>query len=161
MVEQRLKLLTDEGRLGAWALGNCMGPVIGGIVVEYMTWRWVFYIMVPLCVIGLLLVAFLLKFRAPSAIAAQSLRRVDWAGGGLFTASGTLLLVAISWGGVQFDWKSACTLVPLLLGAVGLVGTVLYEGKVANRPFLRRILFCSLSARITYFCGALQGFLVS
>lgn len=117
--------------------------------------------MFPLCTVGLLLVFFLLKFRAPPATAAQRLRKVDWTGGGLFIASGTLFLVAISWGGLQFSWSSPWTLVPLFLGVAGLVGTALYEGKVSSRPFLRRSLFWNFSSKVTYLCGALQGFLVS
>ncbi|KAH8756039.1 hypothetical protein F5883DRAFT_570058, partial [Diaporthe sp. PMI_573] len=42
--------------LGAWALGNCLGPVLGGVLAEKTTWRWIFHIMFPFCALGLLLV---------------------------------------------------------------------------------------------------------
>lgn len=156
----KLHRLTNS-RLGAWAVGNCTGPVIGGAIAQTTTWRWVFYLMFPLCFVGLALVLYLLKFRTPSATASQKVQRVDWTGGICFIASATILLVAISWGGSQFSWASTGTLIPLCLGLVGLLGTMVYEAKLALRPFLRRSLFHDASSVITYLCGTIQGFLVS
>lgn len=90
----------------------------------------------------------------------EKVRRVDWAGGLFFIAYSTSFLVAISWGGLQFSWRSPGTLVPLCIGAFGIVATLYYEAAVAKRPFLRRSLFSSASSVVTYICGAIQGFLV-
>lgn len=107
---------------------------------------------------GIVMVLLLLKFRTP--IASLRLQRVDWLGGALLTSSATLFIVALSWAGSDFAWKSAGTLVPLCLGICGLVGTFLYEANYAQRPFLRRSLFGNLSSAVTYFCGAVQGLVV-
>ncbi|PSR84395.1 major facilitator superfamily transporter [Coniella lustricola] len=146
--------------LGAWAMGNCAGPVVGGAIALETTWRWIFYLMFPLCIIGLVLVIWLLKFRAPVATGSEKVRRVDWIGGICFIISASLLLVAISWGGSQFSWSSPGTLSPLCLGFAGLLATLLFETKIASRPFLRRRLFRTTSSVITYICGTIQGFLI-
>ncbi|KAH8664348.1 major facilitator superfamily transporter [Xylariales sp. PMI_506] len=146
--------------LGAWALGNCIGPIVGGAIVQNTTWRWVFYIMFPFCGFGLVAIPSLLTLKPRTETMVEKLGRVDWVGGGLFMASATLFLVAISWGGVQYDWNSAATLVPLCLGITGLGCVYVWEAKFAKEPFLRPSLFTKLSSMATYFCGAVQGLVI-
>ncbi|KAG7038363.1 major facilitator superfamily transporter [Colletotrichum scovillei] len=143
--------------LAAWALGNCVGPILGGVIAQNTTWRWVFYIMFPFCVAGLALVPWLVNVGSRTGKVYENLKKVDWMGNALFIGSATLSLVAISWGGLRYSWRSAGTLVPLLLGAVGMVLTVIYESRFAVSPFLQRRLFQTASAIATYACGAIQG----
>lgn len=146
--------------LGAWALGNCLGPILGGLIVEHTTWRWVFYIMFPFCAIGLISVPALLTITPKTETTREKLGRVDWFGGFIFILSATSFLISISWGGVQYDWNDKATLIPLCLGISGLIATCLYEVKVATEPFLRRSLFWRSSSIATYFCGAVQGLVI-
>ncbi|KAK2074829.1 hypothetical protein P8C59_009003 [Phyllachora maydis] len=142
---------------GAWALGNCIGPVLGGAIVERTTWRWVFYIMLPFCAFGLVAIPLLLTIKPRTATMGEKLARVDWLGSFIFIASMTLFLVAICWGGSQYAWSDAHTIVPLILGCAGLVATALYESFVATEPFIRRSLFRNRTATIVYIGGGLQG----
>ena len=87
--------------LGAWALGLSLGPIIGGAIAEKTTWRWVFYLMFPICGFGLVAVPYLLTLRPKKATAQEKLSRIDWIGGIMFTGSATSLLIAVSWGGTQ------------------------------------------------------------
>ncbi|KAH9225158.1 hypothetical protein K456DRAFT_1852812 [Colletotrichum gloeosporioides 23] len=144
----------------AWALGNCVGPILGGVIAQNTTWRWVFYIMFPFCAAGLVLVPWLVNLVSidpPADAMSERLRKMDWLGNALFIGSATLLLVAISWGGLRYSWSSAGTLVPLSLGAVGTALTMIYESRFATSPFLRRRLFQTASSTATYICGAIQG----
>jgi MFS family permease len=156
-----IRELRQETSLGAWALGNCIGPVIGGLVAQHTTWRCVFYIMFPFCVFGLISVPYLLTLKPKSATVAEKLARVDWFGGFLFMSSATAFLIAISWGGTEFAWNSVQTIVPLVLGLAGLGGTFVWEHGFAKEPFLKKNLFWCLSPICTYFCGAVQGLLVN
>ncbi|KAK8041480.1 major facilitator superfamily transporter [Apiospora phragmitis] len=146
--------------LGAWSLGTCLGPIMGGLIAENTTWRWVFYIMFPFCAFGLIAVPALLTLAPRTATIAEKLRRVDWIGSALFTGSATSFLMAISWGGSQHAWDSVPTLVPLCLGVAGLGATYVWEAYFAKEPFLRRSLFWRLSSIATYFCGAIQGLVI-
>ncbi|KAH8749531.1 major facilitator superfamily domain-containing protein [Diaporthe sp. PMI_573] len=125
--------------LGAWALGNCLGPVLGGVLAEKATWRWIFYIMFPFCALGLLLVITVLTLSPPRATLQQKLGSIDWIGTCLFIPSGTLFLIAISWGGIQFTWSRPGTLIPLSLGTLGFLTALLYELRYATSPFLERL----------------------
>jgi hypothetical protein len=91
----------------------------------------------------------------------EKLRQVDWLGSVFFIISVTLFLVAISWGGVQYSWRSTGTLVPLCLGVGGMVWTSVFELRLARSPFLQLGLFRNLGSVAAYICGASQGLIVS
>ncbi|KAL0929593.1 major facilitator superfamily transporter (efflux pump antibiotic resistance) [Colletotrichum truncatum] len=146
--------------LGAWALGNCLGPIIGGVIAQHTTWRWVFYIMFPFCAVGMVLVPWKVNVKPRSKTTHEKLAMIDWAGGVLFISSSTLFLVAISGGGIQSPWNSVGTLAPLCLGIAGFVSTLVYETRVTQKPFLNRNLFWGPSPIAVYICGAVQGLLL-
>ncbi|KAF3059653.1 putative transporter C3H1.06c [Daldinia childiae] len=146
--------------LAAWAVGLSIGPVTGGAIADRTTWRWIFYIMLPICGFGLVVVPYLLTLRPKEATFQEKLRRIDWLGGFIFTGSATAFLIAISWGGSQHAWNSAATLVPLVLGIVGLIATSFYVGYIAKYPFIPSALFKDISSIITYIGAFLQGVLL-
>ncbi|KAF2489088.1 MFS general substrate transporter [Lophium mytilinum] len=145
---------------GAWAFGTCIGPVIGGVFVEKASWRWVFYVMFPFCGIGLAAVGGLLTLKPKTESLGEKMAKVDWAGGVVFIASCTSFLVAVSWGGTQEPWESWRTIVPLVLGALGMLATGLWERYGAKQPFLPGSLFYCPSAFSAYFGATVQGFLL-
>jgi hypothetical protein len=80
-------------------------------------------------------------------------------GSGLVVVSATLFLFGISLGGTQYAWRSAAVLVLIIMGIVGLAGTVLYERNIAKIPFLRLSLFQTWSQIAAYLSTVLQAFL--
>ena len=117
--------------------------------------------MFPFCFFGFATIPFVLTLKPRNSTFREKLLRVDWLGGVLFISSCTTFLVAVSWGGAQEPWESFRTLVPLILGAFGIVVTLCWEGYGANEPFLRRSLFYCPSAFIAYFGTTVQGLIVS
>ncbi|ROW08313.1 hypothetical protein VMCG_03205 [Cytospora schulzeri] len=142
---------------GAWAMGNCFGPVLGGIISQNTTWRWVFYVMFPFCGFGLASIPFLLTLKPKVETLGDKLARVDWIGSFIFMGSATSFLIAISWGGTQFAWSSAQTIAPLIIGIAGLFGTAIWERYMAKEPFLPHSLFYNVSAIAAFVCSAIQG----
>jgi MFS family permease len=146
----------------SWAVGTISGPVIGGLLVQHTTWRWIFYINYPFCAFGFIVVPLVVKIKLEHKLSfKENILLVDWLGGALFVASTTSFLIALTWGGVQFPWKSFRTLVPLFLGVCGVIGTICWELWGAKRPILRLFLFNGRSAFGAYLCALLQGLLVS
>lgn len=141
----------------AWAVGTIVGPSIGGLLAEYSSWRWAFWLMLPFCGLGMVLIPVFVRLDAPDTAFAAKLGRVDWIGGAVFIPSTTSFLVAISWGGSQYAWKSWETLVPLFLGLVGIVVSMFWEFRGAREPFLRRSLFHRGSAAASYCAALIQG----
>ncbi|KAF2124990.1 MFS general substrate transporter [Dothidotthia symphoricarpi CBS 119687] len=144
-----------------WSIGTIFGPVIGGALVENVSWRWCFIINFPFCGIGFVVAIFFVRLNAVSQLSfAQKIERTDWVGATLFVGSMTSFLVGLSWGGIQHPWKSAATLAPII---VGLVGLVLFGGWQTVRKehgLLPVRLFNSWSSVAAFYSALMNGFLV-
>ncbi|KAK4132666.1 MFS general substrate transporter [Trichocladium antarcticum] len=146
--------------LAAWALGSVLGPLIGGLFVEHVIWAWCFYINFPFCALGLVLVPMYVKLSTEKTSVRSKLKRIDWVGGLFFIGGLTSFLVGISWAGVQFEWKSAQAIAPMVIGIASVIVAIIWEYNYATEPFLRPSLFHSTSALATYICALFQGFIL-
>ncbi|KAK8876854.1 MFS general substrate transporter [Apiospora arundinis] len=111
-----------------FALGSSMGPFIGGIITQRVTWRWVFWINLPIAAVALvLLITFLhVKHDRESSVISR-LRRLDYTGNALLVASVTAVLLALTYGGTRYSWSSWHVLLLLVLGFLGLGLFIAYE----------------------------------
>lgn len=92
-----------QGLVGAmYALASLLGPLAGGALTEYLSWRWCFLVNVPIGVAGVLVLGFLLKL--PSVRREAS---VDYLGATLLVAAVSTLVLITIWGGVEYPWTSA------------------------------------------------------
>ncbi|WP_425296723.1 DHA2 family efflux MFS transporter permease subunit [Nocardia abscessus] len=144
-VPERLR----NAAIGIWGgiagLGVALGPLVGGAVVEGLSWQWIFWLNVPL---GLLVLPFAARVLAESH---GRRRRLDPAG--LLLSAGGVL--AIVWGvihGADDGWTSASVLSALLGGAVLLVALVVWELRVSE-PMLPLRLFRSRAFSVSNVVG--------
>ncbi|KAF8860417.1 MFS general substrate transporter [Acephala macrosclerotiorum] len=113
---------------GLIALGTALGPFFGGLIVQYASWRWVFYLNLPIGGLTLiLLVVFLDVNYDKETHFMVRIKRIDWIGNTFFVISMVSILIALSWAGALYSWSSFRVLVPLILGLVGLVAFLIYE----------------------------------
>ncbi|KAF2458812.1 major facilitator superfamily domain-containing protein [Lineolata rhizophorae] len=147
---------------GAWAIGTISGPVIGGAVTEHSTWRWMFYINYPFCIIGLLMTPLLVRFNRPFLSTEQKWQRIDPIGSVLFTGGTISFLMGITWGGIPggFPWHSWRTILPITVGAATIMIAIFWEILYASDPIVRPKLFNSKSAVATYLTTTIQGLLL-
>ena len=117
-----------------FAMGTSLGPTLGGLITEHLSWRWIFYLNVPLGALALL---------ASQAVLPRSVphRRepFDMPGAGLLAVGFALLTVALSFS-PEWGWASARLLTCLAVGTVALVGAALVERR-APRPIVDLALF--------------------
>ncbi|HET7530667.1 MAG TPA: MDR family MFS transporter [Mycobacteriales bacterium] len=135
-----------------FAVSSVAGPLLGGFFTDNLSWRWVFYINLPVGAVALVVVAAALHARE------QHVRhRVDWLGAAVLSAGVTALILALTWGGTTYAWDSV-TIVVLFLGAVLLLALfVVVERRVAE-PVLPLTLFRDRVFRVSSAAGAIVGF---
>ena len=114
-----------------FGLGTTVGPVIGGVIAERTTWRWVFYINLPIGGSTLVLQYLFLQVTYTKTFTLkQKLKQIDWIGNCLLVGSVVSILIALSWANTRYPWTSWRVLVPLL---VGFAGTATFHSFEASR----------------------------
>ncbi|KAL6793949.1 MFS general substrate transporter [Trichoderma sp. SZMC 28012] len=130
------------GILGmVWALASAIGPILGGVFTSKVSWRWCFYINLPLGGIGLLILIFVLKLHNPRTPVKQGLAAIDWVGNLLIIGGTLMLLFGLEFGGVQFPWDSAAVICLIVFGFVTIALFGIYENRVAKFPVMPTRLF--------------------
>ena len=109
----------------ATSVGSLLGPIVGGWCVEYLSWRAIFFFMLPLTALGTLCTF----VGMPKGQIAGRKAKIDWAGTAFLTVATMALLYLLSMGGKQFPWLSLKALALLLVSAVSLVFLIRAEQK--------------------------------
>ncbi|KAI0648750.1 iron permease [Trametes meyenii] len=117
-----------------WAIACSAGPPIGGALANAGSWRWLFFLNLPLCGLSLALTYIFLRVRKPSTSLREKVAEMDWVGIVLLVGSTTAFLIAMTWGGLRFAWSSVHVLVPMIIGAVGIVSFFVVEAFWLKRP---------------------------
>ncbi|GKZ85569.1 hypothetical protein AnigIFM56816_011537 [Aspergillus niger] len=148
--------------MGTFALGTFIGPVLGGAIVTKTTWRWVFYINLPVAGIALVLVTLFLRVKwNREGTLKDRLARVDFSGNMILSAAIVAILIALTWGGTTYTWSSWHTLVPLLVGALGLVLFGLHQEYVAREPTMPHRVYSNTTSLVAYILTFLHGIIMS
>ncbi|KAI2620573.1 MFS general substrate transporter [Hypoxylon sp. NC1633] len=100
-----------------YSIGTTMGAFIGGVIVDNISWRWAFYINIPIGALALILMFFFLnvQHRRDRSILGR-IRRIDFVGNGILIGGTTSMLIALTYAGTRYAWSSWNTLVPLIIG---------------------------------------------
>jgi EmrB/QacA subfamily drug resistance transporter len=135
---------------GVFAVASVAGPLLGGLFVDQLSWRWVFYVNLPVGAAALAVIA----ARLPATERAER-RPVDVLGAALLTVSAAAVVLVTSWGGTEYAWDSPVTLSLAAIALSALVGFIARERRAPD-PVLPLELF----ARRAFAAAGLSGFTI-
>jgi EmrB/QacA subfamily drug resistance transporter len=125
-----------QGYIAAtFAVATVIGPLIGGVLVEHASWRWVFYVNVPVGAAALAGLELRLPAPPPAAASTKARRPLDLAGALVLAGSTIALMLACIWGGDRYAWGSA-TIVGLFAGAAVLALVLVARERRASDPIV-------------------------
>ena len=114
---------------GVFALASIGGPLAGGFLTDHLTWRWIFYINIPVGILALFITSTVLKLPLPKRTEVS----IDYTGAGLLVAAVTPLILVTVWGGRTFPWASP-TIIGLVIVSMAMIGTVVWWERRADEP---------------------------
>ncbi len=126
------------GLIGSvFAVASVAGPLLGGFLVDNLSWRWVFYVNLPIGALAIVIVITRLHLRTPHLS-----HRIDYLGTALLSGGVGSLILLTTWGGTEYAWGSS-TIIGLGIAGVALLCAFVWWERRAPEPILPLHLFRS------------------
>jgi EmrB/QacA subfamily drug resistance transporter len=110
-----------------WAVCSVVGPTLGGVFSEYVSWRWIFFVNIPLCLLAAAMI-----WRRFTESVQRSRPRIDYLGAAVLTSGLTLLVLGLLEGGQAWPWDAPQSVAVLTAGVLLLTTFVMVERRAAD-----------------------------
>jgi EmrB/QacA subfamily drug resistance transporter len=137
---------------GVMGVSSILGPVVGGYLTDYLSWRWCFFIFIPL---GMLVILLFLFFY-PQLRSDYLKHKIDYSGVIVMAFAVAPLMVALNWGGSDYDWLSP-TIIGMLGFSVVMLALFLFTESRAEEPIISLGLFKNRVVAVSSIVSFLQG----
>jgi EmrB/QacA subfamily drug resistance transporter len=137
--------------MSVFGVASVAGPLLGGYITDSLSWRWVFFVNVPLGIIALFAVATRLHLPVK-----KGHHQIDYLGAALLSASSICLILATIWGGTTYAWGSG-TIIGLFVATVVLAIAFVIREMHAHEPLLPLRLFRNDIFRVSALLSLLSG----
>ena len=140
-----------------WASAGGLGPVMGGAFTEMVSWRWCFWINLPICGATFIVLLLCLDVHNPRTKLSSGLKAVDWFGIFSILAVTILLLVGLDFGGAILPWSSPKVICLIVFGTVMIAFFMYSQKKLAKYPLIPYAMFQNRSTVATLIVGFCHG----
>ena len=127
-IQERAKV---QGWLSSvWGVSAILGPTLGGAFAQYASWRWIFFINIPIGIAAIALLIIFLHEKKP-----EKRNKIDWTGAAAMLVTGTIIMFGLLQGGQSWPWLSFNTLGTIIISALLIFITLRIERR-SKEPIL-------------------------
>ncbi|KAL8933684.1 MAG: hypothetical protein Q9211_005645, partial [Gyalolechia sp. 1 TL-2023] len=141
-----------------WALAGGIGPILGGVLTELASWRWIFWINLPCSALAFVLILGYLDVHNPKTTVSDGMKAIDWFGSISVVGLTVMLLLGLNFGGTTFPWDSAKVICLIVFGCLMSVLFIISEQKLAKYPLMPLDLLQDRSNVMALIANFVHGF---
>ena len=119
-----------------WSLAGGIGPLLGGAFTEYVSWRWNWWINLPISALSFLILCFCFHVHNPRTSFLSGVQAVDWTGILLVLGMSLMILLGLNLGGVISPWGSPKVICLVVFGFFVSIIFAVYEARIAQNPIM-------------------------
>jgi MFS family permease len=119
-----------------WAIAGALGPIVGGALTQSVSWRWIFWINLPICGTAFVLLLLFLDVHNPKTGVLDGIKAVDWLGSFSILGLTVMLLLGLDFGGDTFPWGSPKVICLIVFGCLMSLIFIYSEKRLAKYPLM-------------------------